>query len=357
MSTPRTTRPGAIRTRPTRTRAARTALATAAVAALAVPVTLTATAGSASAAGRTVFVSSAVEKPGDRVQLPLLRGTSQGRTVWYVVLDASTSGAADRYGVNRSNKLANARGTAAVQKVTVKNGVLDFPASVDFRPDRVVVPGPGGFPPAKAEPGSVGEAGYSPLVQLPDGTVLNAPQVANGTGQADKVISLNTAARTVLFQETNGFSRNRAVKYVSTDASDPGVAALEGVTYAPALNAAPFVGGDGTNSARTSLAAFVNGQTGAANRNRQGLNSALLDGLDPLNVLAWSPNQGRYSPLWDVFPAAWTDAATRAGKNTRQTAFADVQDLADAGLVTGPGGARFGAAGIVVNCPIISQDA
>ena len=96
------------------------------------------------------------------------------------------------------------------------------------------------------------------------------------------------------------------MRYVSTDASDPVVAALENVTFAPLLNHAPFVGGDGTDSARASLAAFVNGQTGAGNPQRQGLNSALIDGLDPLNLLRWNPSQGRYSPLWDVHPAAWT---------------------------------------------------
>ena len=30
---------------------------------------------------------------------------------------------------------------------------------------------------------------------------------------------------------------------------------------------------------------------------------------DPLNVLRWAPNQGRYSPLWDVHPAAWAGPA------------------------------------------------
>jgi hypothetical protein len=145
------------------------------------------------------------------------------------------------------------------------------------------------------------------------------------------------------------------VRYVSTDSSDPVAAALEDVTLAPALNAAPFAGGDGTNSARASLTAFVNGQTGATNPNRQGLNSAVLDGLDPLNDLAWNPSQGRYSPLWDVFPAQWTAAAVAAHRNVRQTAVADVADLAEKGLVTGPGGAPFGPGGFIVVCPIISQ--
>ena len=34
------------------------------------------------------------------------------------------------------------------------------------------------------------------------------------------------------------------------------------MTYAPDLNAAPFAGGDGTDSARASLAAITNGATG-----------------------------------------------------------------------------------------------
>jgi hypothetical protein len=318
-------------------------------AALAAPATATAE------SNRELFVSSAVEHADNTVTLPLHAGISHGQPVWFVVLDASTSNAASTYGVNRSNKLRNARSTGAVQRVTVSDGVVNFPATVDFTPQRVVVPGPNGFPPAAASPGAVGETGYSPLIELPDGTVLDAPQIANASGQADKVVSLDTVHRTVVYRETNGFSRNAPVRYVSTDASDPGAAALEDVTFAPALNAAPFAGGDGTNSARATLAAFVNGQTGANNPNRQGLNSAILDGLDPLNDLAWRPNQGRYSPLWDVFPAQWTAHAIATHQNVRQTAVADVEELAERGLITGPGGAPFGPGRFIVICPIISQ--
>ena len=133
------------------------------------------------------------------------------------------------------------------------------------------------------------------------------------------------------------------------------MAALENVTYAPALNAAPFAGGDGTDSSRTTLVAFVNGQTGAGNPQRQGLNSALLDGLDPLNLLFWAPNQGRYSPLWDVHPGQWSAAAIAAGQNNRQTDRSTLLNLVQQGAVTGPGGATFGPGGFIVNCPIISQ--
>lgn len=310
-----------------------------------------------SGGGRTLFVKSAVENNDGTATLPLYRGTSKGQAVWYLLLDSSDGGDADRLGINRSQKLALARGTTAVQKVRVVNGVIDFPASVDFAPQRDVVPDPAtGFPPLRAVPGAVGEWGYSPLIEMPDGTIRNAPQIANHTGQADKVRSFGANHTTVRFETTPGFANDKAISYVSTDASDPGVAALENVTFAPALNAAPFAGGDGSNSSRATLVAFVNGQTGAGNPQRQGLNSALLDGLSPLNVLFWTPNQGRYSPLWDVHPGAWTAAAIGAGRNLRQTDRSEVRNLVDAGLVTGPGGGRFGPAGIVVNCPIISSD-
>ncbi len=305
--------------------------------------------------GTRLFVTSGRENSDGTVTLPLHRGTSHGRTVWFIVLDASTGDAAEKWGVNESEKLSHLRGTAAVQRVSMTNGVIEFPASVDFTPVRSVTAGPTGFPPAGFSIGARGEAGYSPFLQLADGTILNAPIIANERGQADKVKRIDTAAGTVDFEETDGFSDGNPVRYVSTDASIELAAALENVTYAPALDNAPTVGEDDTDQARASLAAFVNGQLGVNNPNRQGLNSAVLDGLAPLNILRWTPNQGRYSPIWDVHPAAWTNAAIAAGKNTRQTDWDTLQDLVDKGSVTGPGGANFGAAGFVVNCPIISQ--
>jgi hypothetical protein len=159
----------------------------------------------------------------------------------------------------------------------------------------------------------------------------------------------------VVMEETSGFQGGKPVLYISTDASIELAAALENATYAPRLNAAPSVGDDSKDSARASLAAFVNGQTGANNPQRQGLNSALLDGLSPLNVLRWNPDQGRYSPLWDVHPAAWTSAAIAAGQNLRQTDWGKIQGLVDHGQITGPGGAPFAAGNFIVDCPIVSM--
>jgi hypothetical protein len=83
--------------------------------------------------GHTLFIGSAVENPNGTVTFPLHRGTSQGQTVYFVMTDASDGNFAQQFGLNRSQKLANAAGSAGVQKVTVVNGVIDFPATVDFR--------------------------------------------------------------------------------------------------------------------------------------------------------------------------------------------------------------------------------
>ena len=119
-----------------------------------------------------LFIRSAVEHADGTATFPLQRGSSGGRTVWYVVLDSSSGAQADARGINRAQKLANAG--AAVQDVRVVDGVVEFPATVDFSPVRRVVPGPAGFPPLVAEPGARAEGGYSPLIRLPDGSILNA---------------------------------------------------------------------------------------------------------------------------------------------------------------------------------------
>jgi hypothetical protein len=318
----------------------------------------TAGGGSCGACPGRLFIASAVEHPDGTVTLPLHQGISHGQPVYYVVTDASDGSVAAAMGINASQKLANAANTAGVEKVTVNpDGTIVFPATVNFNPTPgfALTPGPAGFPPATASPPAVGGPGYSPLIQMPDGVVLNAPQVANNTGQANKVVSINLADKTVTYKETDGFQGGKALRYASFDSSNPVAAAIEHVSYAPALNNLPTLNDDSTASSRASLAAFTNGQTGATNPNRQGLNSAILDGLAPLNVLRWNPTQGRYSPIWDAHLTQWQ---VPLGQRTLQTDFGNVQNLADQGTVVGfngtAQGTTFAASGDIVNCPIVA---
>lgn len=307
-----------------------------------------------------VFLRSAdIDASATQVTLPSFEGVSDGDTVTYIVTESSNRPDAARRGVNYAPKLANLVGTSAVQVVTYDDeGRIVFPASVDFSPERQVTPGPDGFPPAVAEPGAIGDAGYSPFIQLPDGTVLNAPHLANDSGQADKVTSMDDDA--VVFELTAGFYEDNEVSYISTEASDPVAAALENVTYAPALAVAPRKHDvvDEADAASEGLVAFTNGQVGVDNPERQGLSSALLDGLSPLNVLEEVPEPGQnpeYSPLWDVHLTTWTDAAVNSGENTRQRDFEAIEALAHEGLVTGFDGGAFAPSGFFVNCPVISE--
>ncbi len=327
-----------------------------AVAALAAP-------AMASAGGTKLFVTSAHENGDGTVTLPLHTGWVNGDRVYYVLLDTSSGSRAGQLGVNRSQKLANAAGSAATQRVwRDAAGAVHFEGTVDFTPDRVVT-APNGFPPTVALPGSIADALYSPLVEWDNGTVDNAPQIArdaNRDGELsadelhDKVVSIDTAANRVTLTETPGFQGGKPVQYVSTDSSVELAAALEGATLVSRLNNAPGLGNDSTKSSRASLGAFVNGQTGAGNPNRQGFESAVRGEGSPLNVLRWRPNQGRYSPLWDVHIGLWSATAVAAGANTRQTSFNAIRGLARKITVTNPDGTPYGAAGIVVNCPIIS---
>jgi hypothetical protein len=304
------------------------------------------------------------------VTFPLYHGTSHGRPVQYVITDASDLSAAQVIGVNYVPKLAQAVGTPAVQNSTSSIGTghgIDFPASVDFSPQHVIVPGPDGFPPSAAAPGAIGEDGYSPLVQVNfrgHNVVLNAPQIANATGQADKVISIENAHQVVNYRETDGCYDNESVHYASFDASDKGAAAIEDVTWAPALGDAPSLGcADAavvaTNCSRESLIAFINGQT--SGNNRQGLNAALLDGHSPLNILKEIPErtaQFDYSPLWDIHLVQW-NATVPISSRLRQTDFDAAQALvgsqAQSLSPSGPSN-TFQATGFIVNCPVISLD-
>jgi hypothetical protein len=301
--------------------------------------------------------------------LPRYRGSSGEQPVTYVITDASNRSVARALGVNYTPKLANSEGTAAVQisssSIGSGNGIV-FPSTVDFSPDHVLTPSATGFPPAAAQAGAVGEPGYSPFVEVTfrgQKVVLNAPQVANASGQADRVVSMTPL--TVSYRETDGCYDNESVHYASFDSSDPTAAAIEDATYTPDLNAVPSAGcADAAvvsaTCGRESLIAFTNGQLGLSNPQRQGLSASIFDGFSPLNILQEIPephSQFDYSPAWDIHLATWTDAAVAAGINVRQTDFsAGLQQVSDGNLTGFPAGTTFGPSGIVNNCPVISLD-
>lgn len=307
----------------------------------------------------------AIDRVAETVTLPLLHGTFKRRDVWYVVTESSNNADAGRRGVNWAPRLANALGTKAVQPVSLDGrNELVFSGTVDFSPQRVVVPSsPNGFPPSSFEPGAVGDANYSPYVTLGDGIVLNATQVANASGVQDGVVRIDYTARTVTLDLFEGFYDGNPVLYLHQDASSKLVAAVEGSNYAPNMDAAPGEGSfDQKTSARAAIIPIVNGPRGVANPERQGLESFLLGEGDPKNITQVFPDERSYVPVWDVHPAVWTQAAIDAGLRRQVRGDADLTALVQQGLIVsgGDGIANTSLGGLrsshqISNCPIIAR--
>jgi hypothetical protein len=349
----------------------------------------------------------------ETVRLPLYKGRANGQTVWYVLLDASDEGLADNSGVNFAPKLANlAIGCPdCVQTVTLDSptpaenpfgpAVVNFQGAPDFSPERICVAGPNGFPLESFAPGAIAGPGYSPFIRIEGSPVVySAPIVAIGDGPFDVETHTNTADRVLgiyiappsppgqyleswvdmLF--VKGFDAGEPIVYLSTDAGQPLPSVLERATYVPALDQAAYNGGDDfLGSGRERLFGFINGQTGANNRYSQGFvhlirdghacedasasNTALINALrnggDLLNVFGDFPTLSdprhahAYSPLWDAQLGQWTDKAIQEGLNTRQIDENVVFNLAATrpDLLTGPGGAPYGATGNDINCAVI----
>jgi hypothetical protein len=258
--------------------------------------------------------------------LPLYRGQdANGRDVFYIITESNNVDISIRLGLNWTPKLVHAIGTRATQTATVVSGgrrnhndfpILKFPGNVDFAPVKKLVPGPDLFPLDPAtEPGSVGDALFSPLVTFDGKVIYNASHLENSTGVHEKVISIDKANMTVKLQLTRGFYEGFPILYSSTETSDNDLAALEGGTFTPNLIFAPFPGDDKPfRSAREALIPVINGPMGKNNPNRQGLRSAVAGEGDPLNIFqeqagcedADDPGSfcdaALYSPLWDVHP-------------------------------------------------------
>jgi len=324
--------------------------------------------------------SGTIDQQTETITLPLYRGALRsGQAVWYILTDTTDKGSADALGLNYSYKLNYAsvgRGARTARLQTDTSLVFDSGA-VNFAPVHAVVPGaqPNAFPPRVAQPGSVGDSGYSPLariVNIPGTPIYNAPMVAFGVSASrlnafcggnpdyhlvhDKVVKICPRDGTVTLALTEGFSFAKPVLYLSTEANHPLPAAMEGATYAPGLRDIPVGHDDSAFSPVERLFATINGPTGAANPQRQGFNSALTGEGSPLNVLGGIPTVATdYSPLWDLNVGQWTPAAITNGYRGRLTEEFQILDLARKGFITGPGGAPYGSSGFVVNCPIVMR--
>lgn len=369
---------------------------------------------------QNLTVESAIQVDLDKetVRLPLYKGTANGETVWFVLLDASDQGIAHDLGVNYAPKLSNLAigDPEAVQTVTLDSptpdqnkfgqAVVNFKGAPDFSPTRIATPGPTGFPLANFQPGAVAGPGYSPFIRIEGSpTVYSAPIVATGDGPFDVVHHTNTGDRVLgvhiagasapgQFAESwvdilfvKGFDAGQPIVYISTDAGQPLTSVLERSTYVPALDKAPYNGGDDfLGSARERLFGFINGQTGAENKESQGFvhlikdghasedasagNTALIDALrnggDLLNVFGDFPTETdprhaqAYSPLWDAQLGLWTDKAVQQGLNMRQIDEVQVFNLAATrpDLLTGVNPATgqpapYGSVGVDINCAVI----
>lgn len=322
--------------------------------------------------------SGPVDVEAGTIKLPLYLGHMEdGTNVWYILTDTNDEGNATALGLNFSAKLGYAVTGNAVRNATLESdATLTFETgTVDFSPDLTVMPGSAeqAFPPSVATPGSVGDDTYSPVIRITNGggAIYNAPVIAFGTEAEDlnfcdvspdyslvhdHVVNICPDEMTVTMALTTGFSFGRPILYLSTEANDPMVAALEGGTMAPALSDLQIGTDDSAFSATERIFVATNGPTGANNPQRQGLSSALLDGNGPLNVFGGIPTVATdYSPLWDANIYAWTDDAIANDFRARNLQEFEILGLAQQGWITGPNGEAFGSAGIVIDCAVVMR--
>lgn len=319
-----------------------------------------------------------VDEKAFTVTLPLYQGRlKDGRKVWYVLTDTTDQKNAEALGLLFAAKLNYAAVGRAVRNATLeKDGTLVFASgTVDFRPAHKIVPGDGAnaFPPKQAQPGSVGDQNYTPLIRITNAGnhIYNAPIIAfdvdaqqisfpNGNPDYrlvhDKVVKIDPAAMTVTLRMVAGMSFARPIAYLSFDSNDPVAATLEESTLAPALSDVKVGGDDGAFSAVERLFVTANGPMGKENPQRQGLNSAIVDGNGPINIFGGIPTiAGDYSPLWDLNLGEWTPAAIQKGYRSRLMEEFQILRFAQQGWITGPMGKKYGSTGIIVNCPVVMR--
>jgi hypothetical protein len=328
---------------------------------------------------QNVFLPSALavdfKKQVPTVTLPLYKGIGpSGQPTYFIITEAADFDVAKRFGINYSPKLIYGKDTEGIQKVTLQNGVMKFAGDVDFKPERILEAGDSVIPPVRFEPGAIADDKYSPLIQLPSGTILNTPIVANASGTHDHLVNIDYEKGTVEFELLDGFQGGQQYYYhLVTDSNDKLASTIERGTFTPRLGKLPAFGKDrlGDKSTLLGFAPTANGEIGKDNPERQGLNSTILDGnaYDPINVFPIDPDNNKrddnnYSPMWDAHIYVWTDAAIKAGKRKRIKSFEELAqrfkdgDIADAGINKGEPNsfvAGLKPSNAIINCPVIAQ--
>ncbi len=329
---------------------------------------------------------------------PLFEGTFNGQPVWYIITDASDEGMASDLGVNFAPRLANIPvDSPSVQHVMSGNPILGrdmvtFAGVPDFSPDRLLLGGPMGFPPARFAPGSHVDALYNDLVRIGDSSIVfNAPVIAIGEGPFDvtthsnthdRVLRMDTDNMAVDLQFVRAFSHGQLIIYYAIAASDPLGAALDqrGTFNVKMAKIPVSTTRTPEHGARSSIFAFVNGQAGLDNPDAQGLNhmiivgaadgdaslentllqDILLRGGDPRNIIDTFPTLSdpvlarRYTPIWDIMLSRWSDEAVAQGLNVAQRDTNQIRQLAAQGMVTAPDHLPLVNSNIAVNCPVIA---
>ncbi len=321
--------------------------------------------------------SGTIDDQKGTLTLPLYRGTVKNgnKTVWYILTDVNDANVASFLGINYSAKLGFGVNSARTANFDDAGNLVFDQGSVDFSPKRNVVPGPAVFPPQTATAGAVGSADYNPLVRVLNagGIVYNASIVAFGVEASeinfpngnpdysrvhDQVLAIDAIDSTVTLNLVNGFSFGRPIWYLTMESSDATAAAIEGATFAPILKRVVLGKDDSFGSAVERLFLAVNGASegGCDNPQRQGLIAALTDGFRPNNILGGIPTIAPdYSPLWEAEPYEWTaDSVARGFRGQLREEF-HLLTLVQDGLITGPGGAKFGTGSFIVNCPIAQR--
>jgi len=311
--------------------------------------------------------SGTVDAAHGTITLPLYLGHMKGskKNVWYILTDVDDPNVAAELGLNFSAKLTFASNASRTATLAADGTLVFDKGTVDFSPVRRIVPGPAGaeFPPVSAQPGAVGDADYSPFVQVVNagGVIYNAPIVAfnvDYTKVHDEVVVIDPINQTVTINLINGFSFGRPVWYISMDTSIPLGAAIEHNTFAPLMQQLHLGGDDSFSSPIERIFIGTNGPEsgGCNNPQRQGLSADLADGHRPNNVLGGIPTIALdYSPAWDAQLFEWTRNAVENGFRGQVREEFQILTFVQDGLITGPGGIPFGSSGFSINCPIAQR--